>query len=129
MTDTNSQRSTTASYNGRKLVAEHNHTEGVLSEKAQFPRMSVPRRVFVKGMQGADATIVVTVTQGTVWLSVSPPFTWEAIMEPGRVDELMHVLELAREEAKQMIAAYGENASPARKAVIRAITRNADRSP
>jgi Na+/proline symporter len=64
----------------------------------------MPRRVRVKGMQGVDATVVVTVVQGKVWLSVSPPFTWEAIMEPGKVDELMHVLELAQEEAKQMAA-------------------------
>jgi hypothetical protein len=51
-------------------------------------------------MQGVDVTAVVTVVQGTVWLSISPPFTWEAIMEPHKVDELIHVLELAREEAK-----------------------------
>jgi hypothetical protein len=36
-----------------------------------------------------------------VWLSIVPPFTWEAIMEPGKVDELIHVLGLAREEARQ----------------------------
>lgn len=34
-----------------------------------------------------------------------PPFTWEAIMEPARVDKLIHVLELAREDAKKMTAA------------------------
>jgi hypothetical protein len=88
----------------RKLVSQPGQANGALSEQTPFPRMGVPRRVFVKGMQGVDATVVVTVVQGTVWLSISPPFTWEAIMEPGKVDELMHVLELARDEARQMAA-------------------------
>ena len=91
----------------RKLVPEHNQT----AEEAQFPRMGVPRRVLVKGMQGVDVTVVVTVVQGKVWLSISPPFTWEAIMEPREVDEVMHVLELAREEAKKMPAARRELAA------------------
>lgn len=55
-------------------------------------------------MQGIDVTVVVTVAQGTVWLSISPPFTWEAIMEPGKVDEVIHVLELARDEAMKAAA-------------------------
>jgi hypothetical protein len=55
-------------------------------------------------MQGIDVTVVVTVVQGTVWLSISPPFTWEAIMEPGKVDEVIHVLELARDEAMKAAA-------------------------
>ncbi|PZS11611.1 MAG: hypothetical protein DLM64_06370 [Solirubrobacterales bacterium] len=50
-------------------------------------------------MQGVDATVVVTVAQGTVWLSISPLFTWKAIMEPGKVDEVISMLELARDEA------------------------------
>ncbi|MGH3917484.1 MAG: hypothetical protein ACRDSG_00305 [Pseudonocardiaceae bacterium] len=84
--------------------------------------MGVPRRVLVKGMQGVDVTVVVTVVQGTVWLSISPPFTWEAIMKPGKVDELLHVLELARDEAKNMAAARRELPPRANKAVVRAIT-------
>jgi hypothetical protein len=64
-------------------------------------RMSVPRRVVVKGRQGVVATVVVTIYRGEVWLSIVPPFTWEAIMEPGKVDELIHVLGLVREEARQ----------------------------
>ena len=51
-------------------------------------------------MQGVNVTVIVTVVQGRVWLSISPPFTWEAIMEPAKVDELIHVLELARDAAK-----------------------------
>ncbi len=84
--------------------------------------MGVPRRVRVKGMEGVDVTVVVTVVQGKVWMSISPPFTWEAIMEPGKVDEVMHVLELAREEAKKVTAARSESASRAGKAVARATT-------
>jgi hypothetical protein len=108
----------------RKLFSEHNQSEDIPLEQAPHPKMGAPRRVRVKGMQGVGATVVVAVAQGTVWLSVSPPFTWEAIMEPGKVDELMHVLELARDEAKQMAAARGEHASLAGKPVVRSITRN-----
>ncbi|MGH3766174.1 MAG: hypothetical protein ACRDS0_29595 [Pseudonocardiaceae bacterium] len=57
--------------------------------------------------------MVVTVVQGTVWMSISPPFTWEAIMDPVNVDELIHVLGLAREDAKKMAAARGTH-TPAR---------------
>jgi hypothetical protein len=61
----------------------------------------MPRRVRVKAMRGEDATIVVRVVQGMVWLSISPHFTWEAIMTPGTVDEVMRVLEKARDEANR----------------------------
>ena len=47
-------------------------------------------------------TVVVTVVHDTVWLSISPPFTWEAIMEPGEVDEVISMLALARDEAKKV---------------------------
>ncbi len=60
----------------------------------------MPRRVSVKACQGRDATVVVTVTQGKVWMSIVPLFTWEAIMEPEKVDEVIRTLELARDEAK-----------------------------
>jgi hypothetical protein len=65
------------------------------------PIMGMPRRVHVKGMQGVDATVVVTVVRDTVWLSISPSFAWEAIMEPGKVDEVISTLERARDEAKK----------------------------
>jgi hypothetical protein len=51
-------------------------------------------------MAGVDAAVVVTVVRDTVWLSISPPLTWEAIMEPGKVDEVISILELTRNEAK-----------------------------
>jgi hypothetical protein len=105
----------------RKLFSEQTQPEGVL-EQAAPQVIGVPRRVRVKGMQGIDATVVVTVVQGNVWLSVSPPFTWEAIMEPGKVDELMHVLELAQEEAKEMAVHSDRPTSQAGKAIVRAIT-------
>ncbi len=83
-------------------------------EQAPYRRMGAPRRVRVKGMEGVDVTVVVTVVRGTVWLSISPPFTWEAFMEPGQVDEVMHALELARDEAKKkmMTAARNGRAAP-----------------
>lgn len=68
--------------------------------RTTWPNVSMPRRVPVKGMQGVDATVVVTVVHGTVWLSISPPFTWEAIMEPEKVDQVISMLELARREAE-----------------------------
>lgn len=85
----------------RKLPVKKDRNEEPLFQKAPWPSSGVPRRVFVKGMQGVDVTLMVTVVQDTVWLSISPPFTWEAIMEAGKVDELVHVLELARDEARK----------------------------
>jgi hypothetical protein len=87
--------------------------------------MGIPRKVRVKGKEGIDATVVVTVVQGKVWMSISPPFTWEAIMEPEKVGEVMHVLELAQEEAKKTAAArHGRAAANEGKAVVRVINRN-----
>lgn len=60
------------------------------------------RKVSVKGTGGVAATVVVTVERGYVWVSIHPLFTWEDIMEPGKVDELMNALGLAREDAKKM---------------------------
>ena len=68
-----------------------------------------PRRVRVNARQGETATVTVTVVQGTVWMSIIPPFTWEAILEPGTVDEVIHVLEMAREEARKTARVSREN--------------------
>ncbi len=62
----------------------------------------IPRRVSVRGTGGVSATVFVTVQRGQVWVSIQPPFTWEAIMEHGKVDELIDVLGLARDEARRM---------------------------
>ncbi|MGH3802797.1 MAG: hypothetical protein ACRDTD_22260, partial [Pseudonocardiaceae bacterium] len=82
----------------------------------------MPRRVRVKGMQRVDVTVVVTVVHDTVWLSISPPFTWEAIMGPGRADDVIPMLELARDEAKKVATARNGSAFRGRTAVVRAVT-------
>lgn len=60
----------------------------------------MPRRVRVMASGGDTATVIVRVMHGYVWLSISPPFTWEAIMTPETVDDVVKVLELARDEAR-----------------------------
>ncbi len=67
----------------------------------------MPRRVRVTDVQGVEVTVVVRVVQDTVWMSISPPFTWEAIMEPGKVDEVVSVLEIVRDEARTATAPGG----------------------
>lgn len=62
----------------------------------------VHRRISVKGSGGVSATVTVTVLQGQVWVSIQPPFTWSAIMEPGKVDELIRTLALARDDVNRM---------------------------
>lgn len=106
----------------RKLVTVQDQPEHVSGNQASYPIMGVPRRVLVKGMQGVEAAVVVTVVQGKVWMSISPPFTWEAIMEPGKVDDVIRVLELARDEAEKMAIARNGRTVRESKAV-RAITR------
>jgi hypothetical protein len=63
------------------------------------------RRVAVEGSGGVSATVIVVARRGQVWISIMPPFTWEAILEPIKVDELMHNLALAQEDAKRTTAA------------------------
>jgi hypothetical protein len=63
----------------------------------------IHRRLAVTGSGGVDATVRVVVRKGTVWLSVEPPFTWEAIMTAAKVDELVRTLEIARDEARSML--------------------------
>jgi hypothetical protein len=103
---------------------ECENVEIVSHAKATWPIMGVPRRVRVKGMAGVDATVAVTVVQDRVWLSISPPFTWEAIMEPAKDDEVTSMLELARDEAKMVAATCNASSLRGAKAVVRAITKN-----
>lgn len=63
----------------------------------------VHRKVSVKGTGRIFATVVVTVQQGQVWMSIQPPFTWEAIMEPDKVDELIRTLAVATNSAKKIV--------------------------
>jgi Na+/proline symporter len=87
--------------------------------------MGMPRRVTVTGMHGVDAIVVVTVVRGKVWMSISPPFTWEAIMTSGKVDEVIHALKLARDEATKTAAANNRNTSLTGN-TVRAITKTAN---
>lgn len=79
-------------------------TTGLEPEVTPTPRQLsvVHRKVSVKGSGGVAATVVVTVQQGQVWLSIQPPFTWGAIMEPRNADELIRTLALAAEGARKM---------------------------
>ena len=101
----------------RKLPLKNGELE------AESINLAMPHRVLVKGREGVPATVVVTVVQGQVWLSISPPFTWEAIMNPAKVDELIHVLELATDEARQVGTARDGRASHGDKLVVQAIAR------
>ncbi len=65
----------------------------------------VHRKVSVKGNGGVSAAVVITVRRGRVWMSIQPPFTWEAIMEPEKVDELVRTLAVATNRAKKMVRA------------------------
>lgn len=73
------------------------------NEQAMYTNSFVRRTVSVEGSGGLAATVVVIAQRGRVWVSIQPRFTWEAIMEPGKVDELIHTLGLAREDAKKML--------------------------
>lgn len=79
-----------------KLVPAQPQPEDRADERGMCVGWGLPRRVRVKASGGETATVVVRVVQGHVWVSVSPPFTWEAIMTPGMVDEVVGVLEEAR---------------------------------
>ncbi len=83
---------------------EQSQSEDTNNGQAIYTGSDVHRKVSVKGSGGVSATVVVIVRQGKVWMSIVPPFTWEAIMEPGKVDELMRTLGLAREDAQRMVS-------------------------
>jgi hypothetical protein len=92
------------SHNGAAVEANENLDPQ--RQSTTWPVMGTPpRRVRVKGMQGVETTVVVTVVRDTVWLSISLPFAWEAIMEPGKIDEVISMLQLARDEAKKVATA------------------------
>lgn len=72
------------------------------NQQVTYPDTFIRRKISVKGTGGATATVVVTAQLGQVWVSVQPLFTWDAIMEPEKVDELMRALTLAQDEAKRL---------------------------
>jgi hypothetical protein len=85
--------------------------------------MRMPRRVSVQATEGVvAATVIVTVVQGKVWMSITPPFTWQAIMDSGLIDELMHVLRLARDEVRSTSLTGGRWVIRADKGPAREIT-------
>lgn len=67
------------------------------NDRADHLLPRTPRKVSVEGTEGVTANVVVKPYRGRVWMSL-PPFTWEAILDSVMVDELVHVLGLAREE-------------------------------
>jgi hypothetical protein len=82
--------------------------ENLPEGRARSTNAFVRRTVSVEGSGGLAATVVVIAQRGRVWVSIQPRFTWEAIMEPGKVDELIRTLALAREDAKKMLG-YGQS--------------------
>jgi hypothetical protein len=111
------------STNGKCMdAAKGKHLELMPREQSGWPAMGMPRRVRVKGMQGVDATVVVTVVRDRVWMSISPPFTWEVIMAPGTVDDVISMLRLAREEASKVATTPKGNPFRGDTAVIQANT-------
>jgi hypothetical protein len=81
------------------------------AEQSMQVALSVHRRVAVKGSGGVSATVFVVARRGQVWVSIMPPFTWEAILEPIKIDELIHTLRLAQEDAKKLAAAHEKRTS------------------
>lgn len=59
-------------------------------------------------------------------MSIVPPFTWEAIMGLGKVDELIHVLGLAREEARRSVTVSVTRADRGSKDIVREIVTPPD---
>ncbi|MGH3697185.1 MAG: hypothetical protein ACRDRX_24915 [Pseudonocardiaceae bacterium] len=47
------------------------------------------------------ATVIVAVNRGGVWISIDPPFAFEAILEPAHVDILVNMLTEATKEAQR----------------------------
>ncbi len=85
-------------------AAKQDQPEDAADGQAIHTDFFVRRKISVNGSGGVAATVVVTVQRGQVWVSIQPLFTWEAIMEPGKVDELIHTLAQARQDAKKMAA-------------------------
>lgn len=77
------------------------HDDGSVNGHVPHVAFPVPRTVSAKGSGGVSATVIVTVRRGSVWMSIVPPFTWEAILEPGEVDELVRTLTQAGKEARR----------------------------
>ena len=104
-------------------IFKRSQPEGSADAQTMYARTGIPIRISVKTTGGDHAAVVVTVVQGMVWLSIRPLFTWEAIMEPVKVDELIRVLELVREEAQKLAAMRGRRAVRGNEVAVRAVGR------
>ena len=69
-------------------------------------------KISVQGTGGVCATVFVMVQQGKVWMSIQPPFTWETIMDPMKVDELIGTLERAKNEVRRLNDGRCDSAIP-----------------
>jgi hypothetical protein len=98
-----------------------------LRNRADHPSGGLPHRVLVQGREGVAATVVVTTYREHVWMSIVPPFTWEAIMGPAHIDQLIQVLGLARDELGQHMSVRHEGNGTVRK--TQATQRRDVRSP
>ncbi|MDQ3826685.1 MAG: hypothetical protein M3319_08970 [Actinomycetota bacterium] len=67
--------------------------------------------------------MIVTVVRGAVWMSLMPPFTWEAMMDPRKVDEVIRALESARAEAAIIGAVLGRRLPREAETATRQITK------
>lgn len=81
--------------------------------------MNVPRRVVAKGREGVVATVVVATYRGDVWISIVPPFTWDVVMAPAKVDELIQVLATARKDARRSVAVVATRTDHGGNGVVR----------
>lgn len=106
-----------------RWAKERFQPEDVAGPQATPTTRGMPRKVYVKGMQGVDAAVVVTVVRGAVWMSIMPPFTWEAMMDPGKVDEVIRALESARGEAATIGAALSRRLPREAETTARQITQ------
>lgn len=101
MSKTNGQEAKTGDRDASGKSDEFRRGDGA-AHGVWHPDTVVHRRVSAKGGGGVTSTIVVVGRQGKVSLSIVPPFTWEAILESGKVDELVRALGQAREGAQRM---------------------------
>lgn len=92
-------------FNTTDSASERAQPEDTNNGQPVYPGLAVLRNVSVKGSGGVSATVVVTVRQGQVRMSIQPPFTWEAIMDIRNIDKLIRTLTLAAEGAKKMASA------------------------
>src|SRR6185312_17528897 len=84
-----------------KIFPAQPRPEDMFDSRVMFTDWGMRRKILAKATGGEHATVIVRAIRGTVWMSIVPPFTWEAIMEPEKIDEMIYVLGLAREEAKR----------------------------